>query len=555
MEERLCDYCGLPFVPKSNHQRYCKRKHYQVCPVCGKQVEVTNNEKLKNPPVACSYPCRQIKMRATSLAKYGIATPGNNPKAREKAAATMKEKYGGFSLQSKSLSKRIKQTMIDRYGVENPSQSDMLNEKREATCIDRYGATTYLSSKEGKSRIADIMNEKYGATYPAQNPEILAKIQQTCLDRYGTVAYVASEQCKQITQQHMLERYGVKHYSQSEEFKLKLRQYSIENYGVPNPSQSQQVKDKIAQTMISRYGRRGTLSIPQFREKVIKTSLERYGVPYHIMLKESRNASGAVSKLNTEVLEVLKTIDKDSFTEYRIKNRSYDICMPNYNTLVEINPTYTHNLLGNHWGKGLSYGYHMHKNKLAIESGYNIRTIYDWQTVEECIDNISTGQQMMSCLEIRTLREQLCDNFIGTEHEPKGAKIVCLGVVNNTSILGAAKLALINNTWEVKGYRISSQVCRGQVLVALTNFIYSLIEDEELKCTIPLNKVYVEDAELIEITSKEYSLSEVVLSKGCKTQQSTENDEELIRQGWLPVETAGTLNLTLKIRGQFVYES
>lgn len=119
-KEKICEFCGLPFVPNSNQQRYCKRPHYMKCPVCGKDYLVTNNENLKRPPVACSYACRAKKTRETSLLKYGTAAPGNNPEAREKAKATMQERFGvDYAMQSPELKQKSYDSMMERYGVKH----------------------------------------------------------------------------------------------------------------------------------------------------------------------------------------------------------------------------------------------------------------------------------------------------------------------------------------------------------------------------------------------------------------------------------------------------
>lgn len=120
-----CIFCGEPFVPLSNHQRYCKRLHYMNCPVCGKQYLVTNNESLKRPPVACSYVCRVKRTKETSLERYGVAAPGNNPEARLKAKATMQEKFGvDYTLQSDRLKQKVKKSIQKKYNVKKNIQQD-----------------------------------------------------------------------------------------------------------------------------------------------------------------------------------------------------------------------------------------------------------------------------------------------------------------------------------------------------------------------------------------------------------------------------------------------
>jgi len=92
-KERLCDFCHQPFIPASNRQRYCKRVHKRICPVCGKEYVEDNVENLKRPPVACSYACRVKKTQSTSLERYGCTAPGNSTQAREKARETRRNKH------------------------------------------------------------------------------------------------------------------------------------------------------------------------------------------------------------------------------------------------------------------------------------------------------------------------------------------------------------------------------------------------------------------------------------------------------------------------------
>ena len=117
---RLCKCCNQPFEPTANNQMYCKRPHFMNCPICGNPYLVKNNANLKRPPVACSCECRKVRMEHTSMERYGIKTPGNNPEARAKSKQTMQEKYGvDYALASKEINDKAKQTMLEKYGVDN----------------------------------------------------------------------------------------------------------------------------------------------------------------------------------------------------------------------------------------------------------------------------------------------------------------------------------------------------------------------------------------------------------------------------------------------------
>lgn len=138
---KMCPFCGLPFVPNSNKQRYCKRKHYMRCPVCNKLYEVTNNENLKRLPVACSYECRVKRTQATSIEKYGCKAPGNNPEAREKAKATSIRNRGvPYAMQSKEVRDKSRDTLMREYGVDNYAKIRYQKEEIDVDVISELAA-------------------------------------------------------------------------------------------------------------------------------------------------------------------------------------------------------------------------------------------------------------------------------------------------------------------------------------------------------------------------------------------------------------------------------
>lgn len=143
IKDRLCAFCGLPFIPKSNHQQYCDREHKRVCPICGKEYVEDNVENLKRPPVACSYECRAKKTKETSMERYGCPAPGNAQFAREKSKATMQARFGvDYTLQSNQLKSQVYATMMQRYGENNPSHIAQFTANRLQTNMDRYGSYT-----------------------------------------------------------------------------------------------------------------------------------------------------------------------------------------------------------------------------------------------------------------------------------------------------------------------------------------------------------------------------------------------------------------------------
>ena len=117
---KICKFCGKEFLPANSFQKYCKGPHMRICPICGKEYEETNVENLKRPPHACSYPCRTKLRTKTSIERYGIVAPGNNPEARKKASETMMKKLGvPYAQMSMDVKNKSKATMISKYGVDN----------------------------------------------------------------------------------------------------------------------------------------------------------------------------------------------------------------------------------------------------------------------------------------------------------------------------------------------------------------------------------------------------------------------------------------------------
>lgn len=164
---RKCKFCGDEFIPNSASQQYCKKKHERICPVCGNVYIEDNIENLKKPPVACSYKCRAIKTRKTSLQKYGCVAPGNNEQAREKSKSTMIDKYGKpYAMEVKQIRDKARSTLLERYGVDNISKYKDIIDKRKQTCINRYGveAASLLPEYRGipHNRISKI-NKKFAS--------------------------------------------------------------------------------------------------------------------------------------------------------------------------------------------------------------------------------------------------------------------------------------------------------------------------------------------------------------------------------------------------------
>lgn len=314
-----CKFCGKLFPRMSNHQIYCKGPHTRICPICGKEYIEDNVENLKRPPVACSYECRTIQTRNTSMEKYGCVAPGNNPEAREKTKEAMLSRFGGYTLQSEELRNKYVETMTHKYGVSNPSKSTEILQKR-----------------------ADTVRKKYGSRQPFNYPESYEKQHQTIL--------------------------------------------------------------------------------------------ERYGVPYFCLTDKCQQAGGrTISQVNKAFQNKLTSVGISSTLEFKLGTRSFDIAIDDTNVLIEIDPTYTHNAVGNHWdSEGIAEDYHLSKTKLANEAGYRCIHIFDWDDQEKILNMFVPKKSIYArkCA-IFILKQKVANDFLDAYHLQGKCRgqVLCLGLV------------------------------------------------------------------------------------------------------------------------------
>lgn len=116
-----------------------------------------------------------------------------------------------------------------------------------------------------------------------------------------------------------------------------------------------------------------------------QTNEEKYGVPYTFMLN---NKHLKISKQNLQFAELLKRAQiKFEYEFDRIEKEntycySYDFYLPDYNLLIEINPTFSHSTIPNCFNWSVKKDYHYNKTLLAKQKGYTCICIWDWDDKE-----------------------------------------------------------------------------------------------------------------------------------------------------------------------------
>lgn len=410
-----------------------------ICPICGSSFKLSLKQarKFRNKEKVSIGCCKKCSLELRSML---VESPFARKEVREKSKQTIMERYGvEYSLQNIEVRKKAKQTNLKRYGVDNPRKSKEVQEKARQTNLKKYGVEHPAQAKEVQEKARQTNLKKYGVEHPAQSKEVMDKMKKTTMERYGFENASQSYEIKEKRKKTFLERYGVESVSQLSEFKeenhKKMKQTNLKKYGVEYPAQAKEIREHMKKTNLEKYGYEFTVTTPElqekakqtnlekygvdnvfkseeFREKAKQTNLKKYGVKYASQspeilerIKESNlekygveyfcqhercsEANGhRISKLNKEFHEFLNESNIESELEFIQDNFGYDLKVGN--TLVEIDPWYTHNsTIGPYFGgkqkKPIPVNYHIDKTNFAREHGFDCIHIFDWDEWDKII--------------------------------------------------------------------------------------------------------------------------------------------------------------------------
>ena len=566
--KKRCEYCGKLYTPKSNNSKYCRGPHYKTCPICGTQVLITNNHYLIHDLKSCNNPdCLKKARENTSLERYGVKSAGNSAQAREKASKTMMEKYGvPYAQMSSEIRQKSKETLIARYGVDNASKSEEVKKKRHETVMKKYGGVYPYNSEKTREKQKHTMLERYGSECALGSSEIQKKIKDTWIRKYGVDNPLKCEHVANKRRKTLLDRYGVDSPLKSNEVRNKAKETMLRRYGVDNASKSVELQSKryqhIQQTQGPYHG-------SDRERKYVETMTERYGVPYSCLLPTA-TGGGRVSTTNKQFVEMLQHngIDvHESDLEFRIENRLYDIHVPNTNTLIEINSTFTHTSEKTFKCKGLAPNYHLAKSELAKVNGYNCIHVWDWDNWEKIVKLLIPKKRLYARnMSIYVLKNKDVINSFLNENHLQGTtrgQTLCIGLVKDDELYEIMTFGKprYNKKYDTEILRLCTKSGYQVVGGASKLFKYA--------CNFGLGKIisYCDRSkftgtvyEHIGMTLKEATSPSKVWSKGTRYVtastlarngydrifntnygKGTDNEELMLENGWLPVYNCGQL--------------
>lgn len=298
-----------------------------------------------------------------------------------------------------------------------------------------------LCINEGKKQ---TVRDKYGVDNVSKIAEVRDKISKAN----------SSEEVSERRRNTSMKNWGVDNPAKSEVVKAKQRARFLENYGVDNPMKDATVAKLMSDIMsnpehveahrkhlFDKYGVTCTNAIPGVREKMIQTTMKNHGVPYYVLSPEylRPEKSNVISQINKAVADKLNS--QEIFTEFecRIERKCYDIHILDTNVLLEIDPTYTHNAVGNHWDKnGMDKYYHRDKSQLATNNGYRCIHIFDWDNLDKIVNMLKPKENVYArnCI-IAEIDYNTASKFETEYHlqgDCRGQKI-CLGLYHKGELI------------------------------------------------------------------------------------------------------------------------
>ena len=195
-------------------------------------------------------------------------------------------------------------------------------------------------------------------------------------------------------------------------------------YGIDNPMKDRHFVDKIRETMLRRYGVDCAMNVPEFRNKFIETCKDRYGVSYFVNSPECFEASSCKSKINEKFFDKLKEIYPEAEQEKECDDKRFDFRIKSIKTYIEIDPTYTHNVAGNHWEtNGQPKTQQLVKTLIAESHDYRCIHVFDWDDWEDIIDLIRPKSRVFArqC-DVRVIQDSSFNSFIDENHIQKRCK-------------------------------------------------------------------------------------------------------------------------------------
>lgn len=264
-------------------------------------------------------------------------------------------------------------------------QRASFNEKRRKTNLERHGDAEYNN---------------------------MQKQRQTCMERFGVENAQQCLQVQQKTKETNLRRYGTANPAQSEEVKRKIVEVFQQKYGVDNISQL----PRHRKLMQAAWAAKTEEELQDIRERREKTCQERYGVSSYMQQEGIQTPiHGRDSGPNNAFAKLLQENNITYSREIFLEGFRFDFLVNN--TLIEIDPTITHNTTWSPFGSPVDKEYHRRKSDIAERNGMRCIHLWDWDNAYAIVELLKTRQKVYArnC-DVVELDKETTQDFLNKYH-------------------------------------------------------------------------------------------------------------------------------------------
>lgn len=179
----------------------------------------------------CANKIKQERMKDTTLKKYGASNIFASKKFSTERVSYLQRKYGDEvtgPTKVPGAAEKIKATSLAKFGVEHFAQADQVIAKKRETSLKRYGVTSTTQTEFSKRRLRETSLETYGVEHPSKSLLVKERKRLSSQAKFGTDNPLQSEICKTKAKDSFKARYGVPHpMKNAAEF---LRRTSYKSY-------------------------------------------------------------------------------------------------------------------------------------------------------------------------------------------------------------------------------------------------------------------------------------------------------------------------------------
>lgn len=268
-----------------------------------------------------------------------------------------------------------------------------------------------------------------------------------------------------------------------------------------------------------------------------------------------------VSKINLKINKMINDLGFSTELEYPIGNRVYDIIIPKLNTLIEIDPTFTHSNMGSDKFPPLDKYYHRDKTELAIHNGFKCIHLFDWDNAEMILKSICVSPDNIikaADCDVYKLNLDVADKFIVDNHYAgrHRGQLFALGLIKDNEIYQVMTFGkpTYDKSHYVQIYRMCNKLGYAvdtgydRLSQAASNFgLYDIVaycdrakSDGSDLDIIGMKRIRTTPPQLIWSKGAEYKYDSLFYSGKIDYSQR----QKLIQDGWMSVYDCG----------QFVYE-